>query len=130
MKVHDRRYRPTDLQQGEVCIYTDEDSSDHRIHLKRGKGIEMLGTSLDSHTETVDVYCDMAKIHGGTLEVLATAIALGCVIGSGRVLADERIIELFNNHVHSGVRIGNHNTGTPTTVMSKPNHFTSKTEAL
>jgi phage baseplate assembly protein V len=46
--VHDRRYRPVDLAEGEVVIYTDEDgkASLHRIHFKRGKIIHMLGTVI------------------------------------------------------------------------------------
>ena len=41
--VHDRRYRPDDLSEGEVAIYTDEDQSagGHRIWLKRGQIIEI-----------------------------------------------------------------------------------------
>ena len=39
----DRRYRVTGLETGEVCIYTDEDQdgTPHRIHFKRGRGIEL-----------------------------------------------------------------------------------------
>jgi len=36
--VHDERYRPQDLVQGEVCIYTDEDTAaPFRIQMKRGR---------------------------------------------------------------------------------------------
>lgn len=35
----DPRYRPTDLQEGEVCLYTDEGD---RVTLKRGRIIEVL----------------------------------------------------------------------------------------
>ena len=44
VKVDDRRYRPKNLQPGEVCFYTDEDkdSSDHRIIFKRGKEIHLI----------------------------------------------------------------------------------------
>ena len=41
--VHDRRYRPDNLSEGEVAIYTDEDSSGHRVWLKRGNIIELIG---------------------------------------------------------------------------------------
>ena len=46
--VHDRRYEPTDGLEGEVIIYTDEDAvaQDARIHFKRGKIMELLGTLL------------------------------------------------------------------------------------
>lgn len=42
--VADRRYRPTGLEEGEVCLHTDEDAedSDHRIVFKRGKIIHLI----------------------------------------------------------------------------------------
>ena len=41
--VHDGRYRPKDLVEGEAAMYTDEDqlSGGHRIHLKRGQIVEI-----------------------------------------------------------------------------------------
>ena len=50
--VDDRRYRVIGLERGEVCLYTDEDEEtgeqgkpvdgpQHRIHLKRGRAIDM-----------------------------------------------------------------------------------------
>ena len=41
--IDDRRYRPTGLEEGEVCLYTDEDKTDpfHRIVFKRGRVIEL-----------------------------------------------------------------------------------------
>ena len=43
-KIDDRRYRPINLEDGEVCFYTDEDKaeSDHRIYFKRGKEIHIV----------------------------------------------------------------------------------------
>jgi phage baseplate assembly protein V len=43
-KIDDRRYRPKNLEAGEVCFYTDEDKeeSDHRIYFKRGKEIHII----------------------------------------------------------------------------------------
>jgi len=40
----DGRYRPRDLETGEVCLYTDEDQLDggHRVTFKRGQVIEIL----------------------------------------------------------------------------------------
>lgn len=42
--VDDRRYRVKGLENGEVCLYTDEDQGgdDHRIHMRRGKEIHMI----------------------------------------------------------------------------------------
>ena len=45
LAVEDRRYRVMGLEQGEVCIYTDEDENDstmvHRITLGRGRVIKL-----------------------------------------------------------------------------------------
>jgi len=43
--VHDRRYRPQNLAEGETALYTDEDepAQQHRVHLKRGQIIELVG---------------------------------------------------------------------------------------
>lgn len=41
--IMDRQYRPDDLSEGEVAMYTDEDSSGHRVWLKRGNIIELIG---------------------------------------------------------------------------------------
>jgi len=40
--VHDRRYRPTDLAEGEVCLYSKDDlnADKHRVHLKAGNIID------------------------------------------------------------------------------------------
>ena len=45
--VDDRRHRPTGLAQGEVALYTDEDSDDapHRVILRRGRRIELRAGS-------------------------------------------------------------------------------------
>ena len=40
--VDDRRYRLKGLEDGEVALYTDEDETGHRVHLKRGNIIEMV----------------------------------------------------------------------------------------
>jgi len=41
--AEDRRYRIKNLTEGEVALYTDENSNGgHRIHLKRGNIIEMV----------------------------------------------------------------------------------------
>lgn len=47
--IGDRRYRLTDLTEGEVAIYTSEDQSagGHRIHLKSGQKIEINCKDVD-----------------------------------------------------------------------------------
>ena len=49
--VDDRRYRVTDLAQGEVCLYTDEDLEEsggplHRVVLRRGRVVEVHGDEI------------------------------------------------------------------------------------
>lgn len=58
--VGDRRYRPQDLSQGEAALYTDEDqlSGGHRIQLKRGQIIHLLGkivTGIITSSVTITV---------------------------------------------------------------------------
>lgn len=66
--VHDRRYRPTDLAQGEVCIYTDEDkTAPFRVTLKRGRIAEIKCKTLNIVTEE-----DVSFTVGGNWEVNAT----------------------------------------------------------
>jgi len=52
--THDRRYRPKDLVEGEITIYTDEDQSSggHRIHLKRGQIVEI--NCVDANINCID----------------------------------------------------------------------------
>ena len=48
LTVHDRRYRPSYLLSGDVCLYTSQDkTADHRIHLTAGGVINIKGTSID-----------------------------------------------------------------------------------
>ena len=101
--IHDRRYKPDYLAEGEVVFYTDEDKGGkHRVHFKRGRMIE----------------------------VDCTALSLACAIGEGRRLADERLISTYNGHTHPhGDPAGT--TGAPNSgTLSLGGQFTSKTEAL
>ena len=43
VKIDDRRYRVVDLEEGEVCLYTDEDEdgAPHRAVLERGRKIRL-----------------------------------------------------------------------------------------
>lgn len=49
INISDRRYRLTNLSEGEVAIYTHEDSESggHRIHLKEGQEIEINCDTLN-----------------------------------------------------------------------------------
>lgn len=46
--THDSRYRPTDLDEGDVCIYTYRDKTfNHRILLKANRDIEIICKDLN-----------------------------------------------------------------------------------
>ncbi len=107
--VHDRRYRPQDLAEGEVALYTLEDltTKDHRVHLKTGKAID----------------------------IFSTAIKLGATSGhktlclSDLVDAINTLITVYNTHTHN-------ETGAVTLVpnqlqtsLVKATYATSETEA-
>ena len=57
--VDDPRHRVRDLEEGEVCVYTDEDEEDnpHRILLKRGRGIELKcgDSTIAMSPERIDI---------------------------------------------------------------------------
>jgi len=112
--AHDSRYRLTDLVEGEVALYTDEDSSSggHRIHLKRGQIINMtsLATILDA---------DEVSLGGPTFASL-------------RTLIDSRFIALFNAHTHAKPAgcAGAAVTGATATPMVEANHATAKVKGI
>jgi len=110
--VHDDRYRPTDLVEGEIANYTDEDSETggHRIHFKRGQIIEQK--SLENIIDANEV-----SLGGDTFASL-------------RTLIDSRFITLFNAHVHSGVTVGAGSTGVPTVLSSELNQATAKVKGI
>jgi len=48
INIMDREKRPTDLAEGEVCLYTkDDNGGSHRIHLKAGTVIEIIGSTIN-----------------------------------------------------------------------------------
>jgi len=74
IKVQDREKRPTDLVEGEVALYTNEDSGgSHRIHLKAGQAIDINGVTITINGTNV-------TIDGNTVEILgAGVVATGVV---------------------------------------------------
>jgi phage gp45-like len=117
VSVHDRRYRPTNLVQGEVVSYTDEDSTTpFRIHLKRNRILFIRADKFDFDSDTEMI-------------IISPKIALGEEWASVRKLIDERFQELFNKHVHSGIFPGNGTTDIPTTPLTN-DHMTDKTRAV
>lgn len=116
--VHDRRYRPKDLVEGEVCVYTDEDAvTPFRIQLKRDRILFIRADKFDFDADT-------------EATLVSPKIMLGAdVWASVRKLVDDRFQALFNDHVHSGVQAGGANTGAPTTTLSD-SHMTDQTRAI
>jgi len=114
--VHDDRHRLKDLVEGEVAVYTDEDSETggHRIHFKRGQIIEQK--SLENIIDA-----DEVSLGGDTFASL-------------RTLVDSRFITLFNNHVHSQPNDSDgdvqQNTSVPTVLSSEANQATAKVKGI
>jgi phage baseplate assembly protein V len=115
--VHDRRYRPTNLTQGEIVLYTDEDKvTEFRVWLKRNRILYARANNIDLNSDT-------------EASLVCPQIALGDEWASVRKLIDERFQALFNAHVHSGIFPGNDTTGAPTTAITN-DHMTDKTRAV
>ena len=67
--VHDRRYRPKDLSEGDVALYTYRDKTvAHRIHLKSDGEIEIFGTDLNvTLTGDANITADgVVNLNGGS----------------------------------------------------------------
>jgi len=131
----DRRYR-LHLEQGECALYTDEGDC---VHMKRGKNIEVTcGNKLKATVENeVEVITKAAKVNASvSCEVTSPAVAVNAatsvqvnspsiilgVQGTPRFMADERIIDAFNNHTHGASPV-------PTQQMSVPGICTTITKA-
>jgi len=116
--VHDRRYRPKDLVEGEVCVYTDEDKTDpYRMHLKRSRILFVVADKFDFDADT-------------EATLVSPKIMLGDDVWANvRKLIDVRFQALFNGHVHSGVQAGGSNTGVPTELLTDA-HMTDQTRAV
>lgn len=115
--VDDRRYRVAGMEDGEVCIYTDEGD---RIHLKRNNVIEVTtgtfrinaGTKVEINTPLLEVDAPMSTFSG---EVQAEGDILDQSGGTGRSMAGMRAV--FNEHDHGGVQPGGGNTADPNQDM-------------
>ncbi len=70
--VHDTRYRPLDLSEGEVCIYSDEDKADPmRITMKRGRIVEIKCKDLNIIADN-----DINITAGGDVQITGDRIDL------------------------------------------------------
>jgi len=105
--VHDGRYRPTDLAEGEIAIYhKDDKTSPFRIHFKSGGALEVIGTTI--------------KIDGTTVD-------LGDPSGPINKLLNKLAMDIYNTHTHNLSVYGG--TGVPNTLMVENIDTTEKTKA-
>lgn len=137
--THDRRYRPTDLVEGEVINYTDEDQSagGHRIHFKRGqiidiKDIETIITSIDKQTETTKEKSTIATISITESTVTKTETITGSkteTIGINKIvsvtgfftisaLINTQVLTRFTNNIMLPL------VGAPSPIVALGNNFT------
>lgn len=127
----DRRYRVAGLQNGEVCVYTDEGD---RIHLKRDNTIEVttkhfiVKAQEDVQIETkqltikaetgvnidtaATVFNTDALTFGGQGGGDCTAQMSGGIVATGDLASNGGAVSL-NGHVHEGVQPGDGNTKKP-----------------
>jgi len=115
--VHDRRYRPKDLAEGEVALYTSEDGAgkEHRVHLKSGKGIDIVGADVQ------------IKVTGNALIGAASGHKAACL--ETLVTAINNIITALNSHKHSAVQAGGGVSGPPVdsiTSLTPADHLTEE----
>ena len=140
--VHDGRYRPTDLSEGEVCIYTDEDKTTpfriqmkrNRIHFRRSDkediNVDTSKTEDIGTSKTVTVPTE-TNVNATEHIINSPQISLGGPAFAGlRALIDERAMAIFNAHVHGGVTAGVANTTAPTTTLTALNSTTTKVKAI
>ncbi|KUG24580.1 prophage baseplate assembly protein v [hydrocarbon metagenome] len=116
----DRLYRIA-IEDGEVALYTDEGD---KIHFKRDKIIEVVsGNKLIATVENeVDITTKVAKVTASeSCEVESPSITLG-TSGTKYALIDERLITIYNAHVHG-------EDGTPTVKLTTATVATEATKA-
>jgi hypothetical protein len=139
----DRRYRLS-IEEGEVALYTDEGDS---IHMKRDKTIHIvsgnkliadIANEVDINTKVAKVVatvsCDvtspLATVNAATSCIInSPSVLLGGSSGTMRFIVDERLLALFNNHVHTGVQTGGGSSGAPSQGLTQGNVCTSIAKA-
>lgn len=83
----DRRYRPKGLVGGESCLYTDEDiDGGHRVHMKRGKIIEVqsgpTASILQTPTKTTVTNTTEIDLVAGSTSVVVKPADITMTVGS------------------------------------------------
>lgn len=98
--VADRRYRPTDLKGGEVCVF---DDLGRKVYLSRN-GIRVEGVSSPVTVKTsasVTVDAPLTKCTGD-LEVGGNIVAKGDIKDKGGSYSMAGMRMTYNSHTHSG----------------------------
>jgi len=118
VRVHDRRYRPTNLEEGDVEMYT-KHSAAHRIWLRKidGKTVVQIDcdkeaiTAADSREITTpetlhtgDYEIDGDEHVTGDVDVDGSVMSLAQVSDMIRSMAADRII--YNSHTHTSAAPG------------------------
>lgn len=121
--IHDSRYRPTNLSEGEVTLYTDEDATtEFRLWLKRNRIAYLRADKLQAILDT-EAYINSSQVMLG-----------GDTWATLKAIMTEEMIAVFNNHVHSqGNDAGGDaqvNTDPPTTTLSVGTHATTKVKGI
>lgn len=117
----DRRYRVA-IENGEVCIYTDEGD---KMHFHRNRIVEITGGAK------VVVNTAIAEVNATTsATVTSPAISLGGDRAGMRKLIDERLAAVFDSHVHTGVQPGAGSSGTPAAALNLAVVATDVTRAI
>lgn len=134
--VHDRRYRPQYLGEGDVVLYSylnDNESASgvkHRVWLKNDGtlNIESDGDiNIDSAAEVNVDGATKVTVTAPEINLVSALVNLSSATrASLRRMMDERFISLFNNHVHDGVQGGVGSTNVPTTTATTANHATDE----
>ena len=109
--VHDDRYRPTDLSEGEVALYTYEDATTpFRWQMKLNRIAYLRADKMQVVADT-EAYINSPSVVLGT-DSAAAAYAL----------IDSRFQALYNAHTHGG--------GAAVDVAMGAAHMTSKTKGV
>ena len=134
--VHDRRYRPTDLEEGDAQIYTKwgKSGGGHRVWLRRIDGKVVIQEDCDNQAISARVGRDITTpltthtgdyLVKGNLTVTINVLIQGSTHSVGAITCDANVSDvvrsmaadraLYNSHRHSDPQGGQ--TGTPTVLM-------------
>jgi len=106
--VADRRYRPTDLKPGEVCVY---DKKGRKVYFKEdGIVVEGVDSPVTVNTSSKVI------INASSVEINADTTINGNVTVNGNINSTGNMTGgtvSLQEHVHSGVQSGGSNTGAP-----------------